>query len=214
GDPQLNALEVQVPQANQTLKVAEANFRQARAAIRINQSSLYPTVAVAPQITHNRISGNNPVGSPGYQYGDFIAPINVSWDLDFLGRIRRTIASAREQAQASAADLENVKLQLQTELAVDYFEMRSLDADKQLLDDTVVAYQRALQLTVNRYNGGVASKAEVAQAQTQLNQTQAQDIDIGVARAQFVHAIAVLMGKTPEEFELAAKPLHQEPPAI
>ncbi len=214
GDPQLNAFEQQVPLANQTLKVAEANFRQARAAIRINQSNLYPTVSVAPQITHNRLSGNSPSGFPGRQYADFIAPIDVSWDLDFWGRIRRTIASARAQFQASAADLENVKLQLQTELAVDYFEARSLDAEKELLDDTVVAYQRALQLTINRYNGGVATKAEVAQAQTQLNQTQAQDIDLGVAQAQYAHAIAVLLGKPPEEFQLPAKPLHQEPPPI
>ena len=216
GDRQLNALEEQVPLANQTLKIAEANFREARAAIQINHAALYPVVGANPSITSNRISANNPTrlfGS-GLQGGNFDFPLNASWDVDFWGRIRRTVANAREQFQASAADLENTKLQLQSELAVDYFEAHSLDAQKQLLDDTVVAYEKALELTKNRYEGGVASKAEVAQAQTQLKQTEAQDIDLGVARAQYEHAIAVLLGKPPEEFKLAVKPLEQEPPKI
>jgi NodT family efflux transporter outer membrane factor (OMF) lipoprotein len=214
GDPELNALEEQVPLANQTLKIAEANFRQARAFIKFNQSQLYPTVSVAPSITYNRISGNTPSGFQGRQFGEFTLPIDVSWDVDFWGRIRHTIANAKEQFQASGADLENVKLELQSELAVDYFEARGLDAQKQLLDDTVVAYAKALQLTENRFNGGVASKAEVAQAQTQLDQTQAQDIDVGTARAQFEHAIAVLIGKTPEEVKVPPMPLKQTPPGI
>jgi NodT family efflux transporter outer membrane factor (OMF) lipoprotein len=214
GDAQLNALEEQVSLANQTLKVAEANFRQARAAIQIDRAALYPVIGTNPSITQNRISDNNPTRLSGIQYAQFTLPLTVSWDVDFWGRIRRTIANAREQFQASAADLENTKLQLQSELAVDYFEAHSLDAQKQLLDDTVVAYERALQLTKNRYEGGVASKAEVAQAQTQLKQTEAQDIDVGVARAQYEHAVAVLLGKTPEEFKLAVKPLEQEPPKI
>jgi NodT family efflux transporter outer membrane factor (OMF) lipoprotein len=214
GDPQLNALEEQVPSANQTLKIAEANFRQARALIKINRSQLYPTVGVAPSISYNRISGSAPSGFPGRQFGEFTLPIDVSWDVDFWGRIRHTIATAKEQFKASGADLENVKLQLQSELAVDYFEARSLDAQKQLLDDTVVAYAKALQLTQNRYSGGVASKAEVAQAQTQLDQTQAQEIDVGTARAQFEHAIAVLVGKPPEEVKVPPMPLKQTPPGI
>lgn len=214
GDPQLNALEEQVAPANQTLKISEANFRQARAQIKLNRSNLYPTIGVNPQITANRISGNSPTGLAGYQYGDFALPVNVSYDVDFWGRIRRTIANAREQFQASAADLENVKLELQTEVAVDYFEARSADAQKQLLDDTTMAYRKALQLTENRYNGGVASKVEVAQAQTQLDQTQAQEIDAGVARAQFEHAIGVLIGKPPEEFKLGIMSLKEGPPGI
>ena len=216
GDPQLNALEEQVALANPTLQVAEANFRQARAAIQINRAALYPVVTTNPSISYNRLSTNNPtrLSGTGFQYGNFALPITASWDVDFWGRIRRTIANAKEQFQASAADLENTKLQLQSDLAVDYFEAHSLDAEKQLLDDTVVAYERALELTKNRYEGGVASKAEVAQAQTQLKQTQAQDIDVNVARAQYEHAIAVLLGKVPEEFKLAIKPLEQEPPKI
>ena len=214
GDSQLNALEQQVEPANQTLKVAEANFRQARASIKYNRSFLYPTVGAGASISQNRVSGNNPTGFPGRSYADFNLPISVSYDADLWGRVRRAIAASREQFQASAADLENVKLELQTELAVDYFEARSLDAQKQLLDDTVAAYQRALQLTQNRFNGGVASKAEVAQAQTQLNQTQAQQMDIGVARAEYEHAIAVLVGKVPEGYTLMPVPEKKQPPAI
>jgi NodT family efflux transporter outer membrane factor (OMF) lipoprotein len=213
-DPQLSVLEEQVEPANQTLKAAEASFRQARTLIAINRSNLYPTVTVGPSISRNRISGYNPTGAQGFGYGLFSLPIDVSWDADFWGRIRHTVATAREQYQASAADLENVKLELQAELAVDYFEARSLDAQKQLLDDTVEAYQKALQLTQNRYAGGVASKAEVAQAQTQLDQTQAQDIDLGTARAAFEHAIAVLIGRTPEQFTLPVLALHAQPPAV
>jgi NodT family efflux transporter outer membrane factor (OMF) lipoprotein len=214
GDTQLNALEEQVAPANQSLKIAEANFRQARAQIRIQRSALFPTAGAAPEITHNRTSTNNPTGVQGRHYGLFTLPVDVSWDIDFWGRIRHTIANATEQYQASAADLENVKLQLQTELAADYFEARSLDAQKRILDDTVVAYQRALDLTRNRFNGGVASRVEVAQAQTQLNQTEAQAMDVGAARAQFQHAIAVLIGKTPEAFTLPATPLKGPPPVI
>jgi NodT family efflux transporter outer membrane factor (OMF) lipoprotein len=214
GDSQLNALEEQVEPANQTLKVAEANFRAARAAIQYNHSFLYPTISAGAGISHSRISGNSPTGDNGLQYGGFVLPISVSYDADLWGRIRRSIAAAKEQYQASAADLENVKLELQTELAVDYFEARSLDSDRQLLNDTVVAYVKAYQLTENRYEGGVASKVEVAQAQTQLQQTQAQDIDVGIARQQFQHAMAVLIGKPPESFTLPAMPLKQNPPVI
>jgi NodT family efflux transporter outer membrane factor (OMF) lipoprotein len=214
GDAQLNALEQQVAPANQSLKIADANFRQARAQIRIARSELFPTVGTDPSISRNRTSTNNPTGVPGRHYGLFDLPVDVSWDIDFWGRIRRTVANARERYQASAADLENVKLQLEAELAVDYFEARGLDAQKRILDDNVVAYQKALDLTRNRYNGGVASRVEVAQAQTQLNQTEAQEIDVDAARAQFQHAIAVLIGKTPEMFTLPPTPLKEPPPAI
>jgi NodT family efflux transporter outer membrane factor (OMF) lipoprotein len=214
GDPQLAALEGQVPAANQTLKAAEASFRQARTLITFNRAGLFPTIGVAPAIGSNRISADNPTGIRGSQYGIFSVPVDVSYEADLWGRIRRNIAAAREDYQASEADLENVKLSLQSELAVDYFDAHSLDAEKELLDNTVAAYERALQLTQNRFNGGLASKAEVAQAQTQLSQTQAQDIDVGVARSQLEHAIATLIGKNPEEFKLAVLPLRQSPPAI
>ncbi len=213
-DPALNALEVQVEPANQSLKVAEANFQAARAAIKYNHSFLYPTVTAGVTLTSNRTSSNSPSAIPGKEFGGFVLPISVSYDADVWGRLRRSITAAKAQFQASAADLENVKLELQTELAVDYFELRSADAQKQLLDDTVGAYEKALQLTQNRYAGGIASKVEVAQAQTQLQQTQAQDIDVEVARAEFQHAIAVLIGKNPEQFTLAPVRLVGTPPAI
>lgn len=214
GDAQLNALEEQVAPANQTLKVAEANFREARAAIQYNRSFEYPTLSAGPNISDNRVSANAPTGFQGQNYGYFAVPISVSYDADLWGRIRRTVAQAREQFQATAADLENVKLELQAELAVDYFEARSADAQRQLLEDTVKAYTKALQLTQNRFAGGVASKTEVAQAQTQLDQTQAQEMDVDVARAQFEHAIAVLTGRMPEGFGIPALALKNTPPVI
>jgi NodT family efflux transporter outer membrane factor (OMF) lipoprotein len=214
GDTELNGLQQQVEPANPTIQIAEANFRSAQAAIKYNRSFLYPSLSTGPSITRSRVSSNTPAGFPGREYASFALPITVSWEPDLWGRIRRSITSAREQFQATAGDLENVKLELHTELALNYFDARSLDAQKQLLDDTVVAYQRALELTQNRYSGGIASKAEVAQAKTQLNQTQAQDIETGVARSQAEHAIAVLLGKRPEDFHLTSRPLKQEPPAV
>src|SRR5579875_1987903 len=201
-DPQLDVLEEQVVSANQTLKAAYANFTAERANVRLNRAALYPTLSASPGI-----SANSPTGLRAYQYGDFTFPVDLSYEVDLWGRIRRTVISAREQYQASAADLENVKLELQSELAIDYFEARSLDAQKQLLDDTVAAYQKALELTRNRYEGGVASRVDVAQAQTQLESAQALDIDVAVARSQYQHAIAVLIGKPPEEYVLPFLPL-------
>ena len=128
--------------------------------------------------------------------------------------MRRSIAAAREETQASAGDLETIRLSLHAELAIDYFELRSLDAQKQLLDETMVAYQKALDLTQNRFDGGLSSRAEVAQARTQLETTRAQDIGVGVSRATFEHAIATLMGHTPESLKLVAVPLNSTPPVI
>jgi NodT family efflux transporter outer membrane factor (OMF) lipoprotein len=213
-ESELNALEEQVGPANQTLKIAEANYRQARANIQFQRSFRFPTVSVGPAISSNRISSNNPAAQQGLTYGYFSLPISASYDADLWGRIRKSVEAARDQSQASAADLENVKLELQTELASYYFVIRGQDSQKRLLDDTVVVYQKAFDLTNNRYNGGVASKAEVAQAKTQLNQTQAQEIDLGVERAQLEHAIAVLTGRPPEGFHVAAAELKNTLPVI
>lgn len=213
-DLRLSALEEQVAPANQTLKAAYANFIAARANIKFNRAGLYPMIGASPGIAGNRTSSNAPVGLPGNRYGEFTFPFDLSYEVDLWGRIHREIASTREQYQASAADLASVTLELQAELATDYFEARSLDAQKQLLDDTVAAYQKALQLTKNRYQGGIASKVDVAQAQTQLDTAQAEDIDVGVARAEYQHAIAVLTGKTPESFVLPSLPLKETPPTV
>ena len=214
GDSQLSALEVQVPLANQTLRAADANFRQARAVIAINRSYLRPTVSTGPYITSNHVSANAPTGLLGATFGNFVLPVDFNYELDLWGRIRRGITSAREQFQASSADRENIKLSLQSEVAVDYFELHGLDAEAEILANNVVAFQKALDLTKNRYEGGVASKAEVTQAQTQLDQTQAQQIDLEEARAQYEHAIAVLIGKNPEEFKIPVVPLKMDPPVI
>jgi NodT family efflux transporter outer membrane factor (OMF) lipoprotein len=216
GDPELNALEVQVPGGNQNLKGLEARFREARAAIRYNRASEFPTISTAPSIASIRDSANRPYLPSGAARptGDFVLPFDLSYELDFWGRVRRTVASAREFAQASAADLETAKLSLQAELAFDYFELRSADAQKQILDNTVQSYAAALQLTQNRYHGGAAPKSDVAQAETQLETAQVQDTDIGVQRSQYEHAIAILIGKPPARFNLQSAVLPLRPPDI
>lgn len=217
GDGGLTELEVQVPVANQTLRAADANFRQARALITINRSNLYPTVGTGPSIASQHLSANSPTGSVsarGATFGSFLLPVDASYEVDLWGRIRRSVTSAREQYQGAAADRQNVLLSLQAELAVDWFQLHAIDADAQILANNVTAFQKALTLTQNRYEGGVASKAEVAQAQTQLDQTQAQQIDLEQARAQFEHAIAVLVGKNPEGFKIPVAPLKVSPPVI
>ena len=211
----LNALEDQIEPANQNLKVAEANFNQARQYITVNKSYLAPTIAVNPYLDNEHLSSHRPfVVSKGFTSADFYFPADVSYEVDLWGRIRRTINAAKESFQATAADLETVKLSLHAELATDYFEARALDREKRLLDDTVAQYQKALTLTQNRFEGGISSKAEVAQAQTQLAQAQAEDLDVGVARAQYEHAIAVLTGKNPESFVMKYEPLEGAPPSI
>src|ERR1700729_4375348 len=175
GDSKLNELEEQVDSSNQTLKIAEANFSQARAAIRFSRSALAPTVAVAPSLSSVRDSANEPY---------------------------------------IPSDLETVRLSLHAEVAIDYFEVRSADAQKRLLDDTVKAYSEALELTKNRFEGGVAPKADVAEAETQLNTTRVQASEIMVQRAQYEHALAILVGKTPAGFSLPATPLNIQSPAL
>jgi NodT family efflux transporter outer membrane factor (OMF) lipoprotein len=214
GNSELNGLEEEINASNQTLKAAEARYREARALIQLNRSNLYPTISTSPAVSTNRLSANGPAGARPGDYGQYILPIDVSYELDAWGRVHRSVTAAREEAQASAADLETVRLSLHAELAMDYFELRSMDAQKKLLDETLIAYQRALQLTQNRYDGGLSSAAEAAQARTQLETARAQDIGVGVERATFEHAIAVLMGRTPESFQLEPTPLNMKPPVV
>ena len=215
-DPQLNALEEQVNVSNQNLKAAQAQFQQARAVLRYYRADYYPTVTAGPQATRARISANAPTNLTlrGTTYNDFVLPFDVSYQADVWGRIRKNVESYREQAQASAADLATVNLSMHADLAVDYFQARSLDAEEQLLSTTVKQYQQALDLTESRFQGGVASEVEVEQAKTILQTTQAQAIDVGVARAQYEHAVAILVGKPPAEFSLPPLPLTAPPPHI
>lgn len=208
-DPQLNTLEESVAVSNQNLKAALAQYSQALAAVEQYRSFYFPTLSVTPSYARTRVSQNRPVGVPlrGNPYTDLVVSGQATWEPDLWGNIRRTVQQSRANAQASAADVANVQLSLQSELAMDYFELRGLDTQKRLLDDTVQQYQRFLQLTITRFHGGVATEADVAQAQTQLDQTKAQEIDVGVARAQFEHAIATLTGQPASSFSLAPAPL-------
>jgi NodT family efflux transporter outer membrane factor (OMF) lipoprotein len=216
-DSQLNSLEERVDVSNQSLKVAQAQFLQARAALRISRSGLFPTITANPLISRDRVSANRPLAVPGgtTNYADFQFPaVDASYEADVWGRVRRTVEASRSEAQASAADLASVGLSLHAELAMDYFQLRGLDAQKQLLDSTVASYQKALDLTQSRYGGGLASAVDVAQAQTQLETARAQSIDVEVQRAAFEHAIAVLIGQPASKFSLSSLPLSAPPPSI
>jgi NodT family efflux transporter outer membrane factor (OMF) lipoprotein len=216
-DPQLNDLELQVNVSNQNLKAAEAQYREARAALRYSRADYYPTLTAGLSSTRTRTSANRPPPSStfnGISYNDFVLPLDLSYQADVWGRVRRTVESYREQAQASAADLATVNLSMHADLAVDYFQARSLDAQEQLLNSTVTQYERYLELTLSRFQGGVSSEVEVQQARTQLETTRALAIDVGVLRAQYEHAVAILIGKPPAEFTLPPLPLTTPPPPI
>jgi NodT family efflux transporter outer membrane factor (OMF) lipoprotein len=236
-DPQLNALEAQVDVSNQNIAVAEATYRQARALVREARASYFPTVTLGLGYTRFRNSatfgrssagrssagtssagassaGGSTGGGSSSPQSDFQLGLDFSWELDLWGRIRRTVESNQASAQASAGDLESARLSFQAELAQDYFQLRTLDAQKQLLDATVAAFEKSLELTKNRYASGVASQVDVVQAETQLKTTQALAIDVGVQRAQLEHAIALLIGKPASTFSLPAAPLMATPPPI
>lgn len=217
GDSRLNALETKVDAANQTLKEAAANFRAARAAIGYARSYEAPTINVSPSVASLRNSANRPYASSSSaesSSGDFILPIDLNYEIDLWGQIRRGVTAAREQAQASDADLESVRLSLHAELALDYFALRTVDAQIQLLQATVHAYGQALQVTQDRYAGGLAPQTDVAQARTQLYQARVQLTDLQVQRSQEQHAIAVLIGVPPEELSLPAIPLDVDAPTL
>jgi NodT family efflux transporter outer membrane factor (OMF) lipoprotein len=217
-DPQLNALEAQIDPANQTLKESEANFRAARAAVRFNRASEAPTIGAAPSIGAVRYSNNQPyllsVPQPNTGEGDFELPFDLNYEIDLWGRVHRTVAQAREMAQASAADLETSRLSLHAELALDYLDLRSADAQRKLLNDTVKAFQSALQLTEDRYNGGASPLSDVTQARTQLQAAQVEATDVDIHRAAYEHAIAVLIGKPPAVFTVQTDPINVAAPTL
>jgi len=217
GDPQLNRLEDKIKVSNQTLKGAVAQFEQARAMVRFERADFYPTVTAGAAGSANRLSRNRALASTvsPTNYSDILMPlVSVSYEPDLFGSVRHTVEAARTRAQASAGDLENVSLSLHAQLAVDYFQLQSLDADEAVLNSSVATFERALELTENRYKGGVASAVDVAQAETQLETTRAQAIDVRAARAQFEHAIAVLIGEPASSFSIPNSPLEQTPPPI
>jgi NodT family efflux transporter outer membrane factor (OMF) lipoprotein len=230
-DPTLNELESRVSAANQTLVAAAANYRQATALVREARAGFFPTVTIGAGYTRSQVSstltssGSNANATAGSLTGGvssttgrptnfFQMPIDVTWTPDFWGRVRRTVESNQAAAQASAGDLETARLSLQAELAQDYFQMRTLDAQRKLLDETVTAFEQSLELTRTRFRGGVASQVDIVQAETQLETTRAQAIDVGVARAQFEHAIAVITGQAASTFTLPMAPLTAPPPSV
>ncbi len=209
-DPELNALEEQVSISNQNIKQAEAQFREAKLNVRIARSYLYPTITTSPSIVNSRLA----TGSNQNVLTTYDLPVDVSYEADIWGSVRREFQAIAEAAQISDAQLESARLSYQAELAQDYFELRGTDGDKELLDTTVKSYQDYLKLTQDRFNSGVASGSDVAQAQTQLNTARAQLIDYDVARAQYEHAIAVLTGKAPAELSVSAGPIKITPPPV
>ena len=216
GDRELTELEEQVDVSNQNVAQAAAGYRQALALVQSARAAYFPTVTVGLGISRTQTS---PTISPGpvrdtEPFTEHTMPLEVSWEVDVWGRIRRLVEASQANAQASEADLEAGKLSARAQLAQAYFLLRTLDAQKQLLDATVVAYQKSVDLTTNRYNSGVASRGDVLQAETQLKSTQAQEIDITAQRAQVEHAIALLIGKAPAELSVTVAPLNAALPAL
>ena len=197
GDLTLNNLVEQITVSNQSIAIAESQYRQAMAQLRQAQAGYFPSVDAGTSYQRYRTSSTSNIITNVYT-----ASMSASWEVDIWGRIRRQVESGRASAEASFADMQSVKLSMQAQLAQSYFQLRALDEQIKNLDQTVSAYEKALQLTQNRYNAGVAAKADVVQAQTQLHTTKAQAIDVGIQRAQLEHAIAVLIGKPPALFTL------------
>src|SRR5467141_3718084 len=218
-DEDLNALETQALSANQTLKVSMARLEQARATAAIQVATLFPTVSTSPGVTRQRLSGNRPTnGVPitlkPITQNTFSVPFTVSYEVDLFGRRRRSIEAAEASYQANAADVENVRLLVTSQLAGDYFNLRELDSEFQILTRTVEALQKGLDLVNSRHSGGVASGLDVAQEETLLNTTRTQAILLQQQRKQFEDAIAVLVGQPAPDFHVALRVLNAEPPSL
>jgi NodT family efflux transporter outer membrane factor (OMF) lipoprotein len=210
-DARLGALAEQVDISNQNVRIAEARLRQARALAQAARAGLFPSVTGGASVSRGSSASGTTARAPSTTYD---LSLDAGWEIDVWGRVRRTVESNVAGAQASAADLEAARLSAQAELASGYFQLRALDAQRRLLDDSVAAFQKSLDLTRNRYAAGVAGKVDVVQAETQLKSTQAQALDLGVQRAQLEHAIATLVGKPPAEFALAPVSLNVAMPPM
>ena len=237
-DPHLNDLVSKVELSNQNVIAAMAQYREAVDQVQIARAGLFPTAAASPSVLVTRgsslssrgqlISGSSSsttgsgtsgtTGTTGRSDSgvnvNYAMPFDISYQADVWGNIRRSVTATRDTAQASAADLENAKLTFQAQLAQMYFQLHGLDADADLLRRNVTIFEQSLQLTEERFNAGVASGADVAQAKTQLETTRAQLIDVGVGRAQFEHAIAVLIGETPAMVSIPEEIVNRPPPQI
>lgn len=212
-DPQLDALMAQVDINNQNVKLAEAQYRQSRALVVGSEAGLLPTLSANAGVTRSQ-GGSSGASANNSVKTNYSANLAAAWEIDLWGRLRRGLEEAGASAQASAADLEAARLSARAALAQNYFQLRVTDAQKRLLDETVDAYTKSLELTQNRYKVGVATRADIVQAQTQLKSAQAQALDVAVTRAQLEHAIALLVGKAPSEFNLPPAPLAARVPQI
>lgn len=218
-DDDLEGLENELLAANQTLKVALANFAQARASAAVQNATLFPTLSTDPTASRQRYSGTRAIGSSIPLSGpvtqnSYTLPFTVSYEVDLFGKRRRTIEAAQAAYQANAADLENVRLVLTAELAADYFTLRQLDTEVAILDRTVQTLEKGLDLVKSRHAGGIASGLDVAQEETLLNTTRTQATLLRQQRKQFEDAIAVLVGKPAPDFQLKAREITTEPPNI
>jgi NodT family efflux transporter outer membrane factor (OMF) lipoprotein len=212
-DPALNALEEQVAVSNQNVLQAEALFRQARAAAGVARAPMFPTVTSDPAITTARGSGADASAGTSSRTS-FTLPLNASWEPDLWGSIRRGVTAGTATAEALAANVGSARLLFQSELAQDYFGLHGLDAEAELLAGTEASYAEYLTLTQNRFSAGIASDLDVAQAETQLYAVQARLMDLGVQRAAFEHAVAILTGKAPAELTIPAVTLNVSPPPV
>jgi NodT family efflux transporter outer membrane factor (OMF) lipoprotein len=217
GDTRLNELEAKLQASNPTLSQAEARYRQARALVRENRAQRYPTVNVGGSIDTGRPStrqgGTIGVSSPSTTT-QYSVTGDAAWELDFWGRIRQTVNASVANAQATAGDRESTRLSLSAELALDYYQLRSLDAELALLHQTIEAYQKSFTLTQNQYNAGIVARADVAQAETLLESARAQEVDTRLQRAQVEHAIAILTGDLPSSLTIDTLPLAGDPPLV
>jgi len=205
GDAKLDELEAQVDISNQNLKVAEANVRQAQALTQAARAALFPAVTGNVNATRSKPpTGGQIVNTPGIR-NNYNVALDASWEIDLWGSIRRNVESREASAQASVANLEVARLSAQALLAQDYWLLRVADAEIVLLNETVAAYEKSLQLTRNQYAAGVVGRNDVVQAETQLKSTQAQAFDAGVQRAQLEHAVALLIGKPPSDVSIAVQ---------
>lgn len=218
-DAELNQYESQALKANQTIEISRNQLEQARASARITQSGLFPQIGGGVSAQRSRISAGKPtvsgipLASPSTQ-SDFQIPFNLSWEADVFGGVRRSVESANASYQSSAASLENVRLVITSELAVDYFTLRELDAEIAVVDSSVEYQDKSLHLVQNRHAGGIASGLDVAQQETLLNSTRTQATLLRLQRAQFEHAIAALIGVPASSFSVPVKPLALAPPAV
>jgi NodT family efflux transporter outer membrane factor (OMF) lipoprotein len=213
GNDPLSNLEEQLVAGNPSLAEADARFRQAKAVVRQDRAAYAPTIGTS--LSADRLHGSSgALNGIEAGTGQYSLTGDVSWEPDFWGRVRQTVAAAVASAQAARGDLENARLSLTATLALDYFQLRSFDADLVLLNETIEAYERSLTLTQNQYNAGLVARTDVAQAETQLASARAQAVDLTLQRAQMEHAIAVLIGVAPSALSLQPAPLDGEPPPV